>query len=216
VANVDGALLPKTPLELIKEGKHNQVPFAIGSNSQEAALFLASTMVLTCQQYETNVQNMFGAATPQILAHYPCAAYPNPKAAEIDATTDLFFTCGARRAARAAAAHQSAPVFRYYFTHQTASILGTGAFHSAELPYVFDTFATVGSNPTPAEVTLAGEMEDLWGGHAANGMPGSAGGTIWPAYTMASEQTLILDTTLATMTGVKQAECDFWDQLFGF
>jgi para-nitrobenzyl esterase len=215
VANVDGDVLGDTPLATLRAGAHNRVPFAVGSNAEEAALFLASSMILSCAQYESDVQKMFGASSAQVLVHYPCAAYASPKAAEVDLSTDLFFTCGARRAARAAAMNQAAPVFRYYFTHQTMSILGSGAFHSAEIPYVFDTFAAVGSTPSPAEVMLAGDIEDDWGGLAANGAPGAAGGVAWPAYTAAGEETLVLDAPLSTKDAIKGANCDFWDQLSG-
>jgi para-nitrobenzyl esterase len=216
VANVDGELLHDTPLATIQAGKHNQVPFAIGSNSEEAGLFLASTNIPTCAQYEMNIQMMFGASSAQVLQHYPCSAYATPKAAEIDAATDLFFTCGTRRAARAAAAHQAPPVFRYYFSHSTSSILGTGAFHSSEIPYVFDTFAAVGSTPSATETTLSQDMEDYWGNLAAYGTPGAVSGVAWPLYMAKVESTIVFDTPIGTQLQIKADKCDFWDQLGGF
>jgi para-nitrobenzyl esterase len=216
VANVDGELLTATPLATIQAGKHNPVPFAIGSNSQEAGLFLASTNIPTCQQYETNIQMMFGAASAQVLAHYPCSAYATPKDAEIDAATDLFFTCGTRRAARAAAAHQAPPVFRYYFSHNTSSILGSGAFHSSEIPYVFATFSAVGSTPSAAETMLSQSMEDYWGNLAAYGTPGATASVAWPLYLTGIESTLVLDAPISSQVQLKAANCDFWDQLGGF
>jgi para-nitrobenzyl esterase len=216
VANVDGALITDTPLATIAAGKHNHVPFAIGSNSEEAGLFLASTTIATCQQYEMNIRMMFGASADDVIAHYPCSAYATPKAAEIDAATDLFFTCGTRRAARAAAAHQVAPVFRYYFSHRTSSILGSGAFHSAEIPYVFDTFSAVGSLPSAAETMLSQMMQDYWGNLAGDGTPGATAGVAWPVYMPLVETTLVLDTPASTKTQLKSVNCDFWDQLGGF
>jgi para-nitrobenzyl esterase len=214
VANVDGDVLVETPLSALRAGRHNHVPFAIGSNSEEAALFLSSAVILTCDQYAANVTQIFGTSAASVLQEYPCASYATPKAAEVDLSTDMFFTCGARRAARAAADAHVAPVFRYYFTHQTSSILGTGAFHSSELPYVFDTFTAVGSNPSAAELMLSAGMQDAWGAFARDGNPGAVNGTVWPAYD-ANETSIILDTTISTVDGLKDAHCDFWDQFSG-
>src|SRR5262249_49067512 len=137
-ANNDGWVLAENPLRAMRAGRHNAVPFAIGSNADEVALFLVKP-VLSCLQYELDINMAFGSDGPQVVAEYPCLAYLTPQAAEIDALTGFTFTCPARRAARALFEGQAAPVFRYFYTHSAAygptALLG--AFHASELPYVF-------------------------------------------------------------------------------
>jgi para-nitrobenzyl esterase len=215
VATVDGQVFPDAPMTLLKEGKHAQVPFAIGSNRDEMAFFLASKTVPACTDYQRDVQTAFGALAAQVLEQYPCAAYPTPKAAEVDLYTDLVFTCPTRQVARAMASTSSVPVHRYYFTHVSGgSDALLGAYHTAELRYVFGTFAALFYTPSPDELTLSHQIQDLWGNLATSGDPNQgAQVTTWPRYDASTDEALVLDTPLSTLAAPKGAKCDFWDPL---
>jgi para-nitrobenzyl esterase len=210
-SSVDGYVLPDFPLAVIAGGHHNKVPLGVGSNSNEGAIFAPAGTVL-CSQYESDMKAIFGSNSAKVLAQYPCHAL-QPRQAEIDAITDFLFTCTARHTARAAAA--SGSVFRYFFTHGASYGLeqSLGAYHSAELAYVFNTFGAKAYIPTPGEKTLAADIEDYWGSLAATGSP-ATGALGWPAYKQPGEQVLHLDTTLSTSSDARPTQCDFWDALY--
>lgn len=210
-SSVDGYVLEDFPLKVIAAGAHNRVPLAVGSNANEGVAF-AQPGIYLCSQYRSDLKSMFGANADRVLLEYPCNFW-QPRQAWIDVVTDFLFTCTARHAARAAAPTSS--VFRYFFTHAADYGLDAslGAYHSAELAYVFRTFGAKGYIPTAGEQTLSNNIQDYWGSLAATGSP--ATGTLgWPVYTQPSEQVLHLDTTLSTSTDVRPAKCDFWDSLY--
>jgi carboxylesterase type B len=107
--------------------------------------------------------------------------------------TEFTFTCGNLKYDFNAAAKGSG-LFAYYFTHisscnpvPTIPQCRDYVCHSAELPYVFHTFAafnpecTDPNNPhklKPAEYQLSRQMIGFWTGFAAGREPGSS----WPKF----------------------------------
>jgi para-nitrobenzyl esterase len=213
---VDGRVLPAAPLDLISEGKGNHVPVVVGSNQDESALFLRGTT--TADAYTTQITDMVGPALAQrILAEYPVDQYGTPRAALIAATTDPRFTCTARKTVRALLQGQSEPAYRYSFTQVFAGgpLAALGAFHGAELFFVFGNLATVAHQPTPDETALSDAMIGYWSRFAATGNPNGGGAPEWPRAKAGSDPYLKLDTTIAASDGVRSAQCDFWDGLTG-
>lgn len=210
-SSVDGYVLADFPLAVIAAGAHNRVPLVVGSNANEGILFAPSGLYL-CPQYRSDLKSMFGANADRVEAAYPCSFW-QARQAFSDVVTDFLFTCTARHAARAAAPFSS--VFRYFYTHAADHGLDAtlGAYHSAELTYVFRTFAAKGYTPSATEQTLSGNIEDYWGSLAATGSP-ATGALGWPVYAQPSESVLQLDTTLSTSADVRPAKCDFWDSLY--
>jgi hypothetical protein len=49
---------------------------------------------------------------------------------------------------------------------------------------------------------------------SATGAP-VGGGVTWPAYVAATDPYTQLDDTVTTGTGVRTAQCDFWDMVLG-
>ena len=132
-------------------------------------------------------------------------------------TSDAKFICTARWAARALAAGQDEPVFRYYFTHPyangTAGLMQLGAYHAAELPYVFGNLGIAGYVPTAGEVALSAAIQGYWSRLAATGDPNGEGAVAWPTYDVATDPFLQLDDPVAAGEGVRTRQCDFWDSL---
>lgn len=211
-SSVDGYVLKDFPLQVIAAGQHNKVPLVVGSNANEGAIFAPADTIL-CSQYKSDVKALFGANADRVLAEYPCLFW-QPRQAEIDVVTDFMFTCTARHTARAAAT--SGSVFRYFFTHgATYGLEGPlGAYHSAELSYVFKTFGAKAYIPTPGEQKLSDNIQDYWGSHAATGTP-ATGALGWPVYSQPTEQVLYLDTSLSAAKDARPTKCDFWDSLYG-
>jgi len=214
-ASIDGWVVPSDPMAALLAGEHNKLPLVVGSNADEMALFLIASQTFTCGRYESDMNALFGSDAAQLIAAYPCVL--DGRAAEVAALTDLAMTCPARRIARASAA-AGAPTFRYYFDH--AATYGPtvllGAYHAAELPYVFDSFAAEGYIPTKPEEQLSEAIRDHWGRHAATGSPNGVGLEIWPAHNAADERWLELDLSIDAKADAKGAECDLWAQIMGW
>jgi para-nitrobenzyl esterase len=212
--NVDGHVLVDTPLKTLLAGKHNRVPFIVGSNADETSRYVPAVPDATT--YASLVHQEFGAALgDQILARYPASAFPSPRAAFVAVTTDARFVCPARTIARAARGAQAEPVRRYFFSHALDSTAAKsyGAWHGLELLWVFQHLDVAGYVPSAAEVGLSDAMIGYWSRFAAAGDPDGPGAIAWPAYDAATDATLELDDTIAGLDGVRTARCDFWDSL---
>jgi para-nitrobenzyl esterase len=220
---VDGYVLPDNPLNMMAQGKHNRVPVVFGTNSAEAAVISPLFPPMpTCEQYSSQLVTNFGSLAHQVEALYPCNPLDlstPPSQLEIRIITDIAFTCPTRKALRALVSGQSEAVYRYYFTHTYSGLLSSfGAFHGAELPFVFNYLSQVAlqdipfpNTPTPGETALAQLIGGYWRTFAATGNPNFPAAPLWPTYDPKQDDALQLDVTQSAIQGVHSTECDFWD-----
>jgi para-nitrobenzyl esterase len=165
---------------------------------------------MTELQYQQVIQMMYPPALANaILAEYPASDYPTPRRAFIAVTTDSRFTCPARRVARAAAAGQSEPVWRYFFTRAPGPL---GAAHAIEIPYLFHTMDTIeGFVPDATDEAVSETMGARWTAFAATGDPGGG----WPEYLDdGSDLHLVIDEPATAGDGIRTDHCDFWEPFF--
>ncbi len=199
---VDGVILPTAPMSAFSAQQQASVPLMIGYNSDEATLFADFMHPSGGEFYRDHTDSKVGhPITPVSVADawaafamsYPSsghvdrlmAAYPG--LATLDRTAvarhggDHMFGVHVDHAARqhAAGGH---PVYRYYFTATPPSKKQTaGAFHAAEIFYVFDTRFPLVPQADDAHLTIR-DMGDRWFAFAATGVPDSPGRETWPAY----------------------------------
>lgn len=242
-STIDGAVLTDQPLTIIERGEHNAVPFIAGSNKEETNLFLFADGALTCFDLRLQLEVLFDSSfadgdagnderddlIDDVLTRYACDDRLIVRDVLIEASTDLEFTCQARRVSRAMASAQSEPVYRYHFADRAnlGAFAAMGAFHAWELFYVFDAFETGLYLPSPAERDLAKMVQRLWGRMARDGDPNGSGGNddpLWPRYTGVdgAEDVLEFDEDpFAALGGEVDVnvgsdpapECDLWERV---
>lgn len=207
---LDGLLIPREPAEAMRLGLHHRVPLIIGSNADETGL--VTPAITTEAEYRAALTALTGPNVAlRVLQQYPVAAYGTPRRALVQVTTDASFTCQARLASRAAAIGQpGVPVRRYLFTHALQP--ARGAFHGLELFYLFQKLGEVAPQAPASEFALEASLLGFWTRFAATGDPNLPGASEWPLLT-STEPLQVLDTTLSTQAGYRNAECDFWDSL---
>jgi para-nitrobenzyl esterase len=217
--SVDGVVIPEPPMERLEAGRHNHVPLVVGANADETGRSVP--IVMTEAEYEAAVRALLGgnqALTNLVLLRYPVSAYGgSARQAYVAVTSDSKFICTARRVARAAAHGQTEPVFRYFFTHpfsNGSSLLRTfGAYHGIELMYVFDRLDALGYSPTAGEIDLGEAVVSYWRTLAATGDANGASLPVWPLFDPVTDTFLQLDDPITAGSGVRTAQCDFWDSL---
>ena len=213
--SVDGTSLPAAPLERIRGGQHNRVPVVIGANADETGQDVPLTF--SDAQYQAFLTSTF--QTPAVRAAvadlYSVASFGSSRKAYVALTSDLKFICPSRTTARALAAAQSEPVFRYFFTKVPDSPTSAvyGAFHGLELLFVYGAVDVRGYAPTAAERALSLSMQRYWGSFAATGVPAAAGSAAWTQFDPVRDSHLVLDSAATRMAeGVNTTRCDFWAQ----
>jgi para-nitrobenzyl esterase len=207
---VDGHVLLQDPEQALEDGNAAAIPFVVGSNADETRPSVP--LIVTLANYEQRVDDAFGTDAPTVLAHYNPTNYGTSRQTLMALSTDVNFTCPARRAARAARTHHP-DVYRYWFTHALdgGPAQGLGAFHALELYFVFQQESFEFYDFSPSEITLSQNMLGYWTRFAIGHDPNGGGATAWPAYDATTDPAIVLDTTISTITNIRTAGCDVLD-----
>jgi len=215
---VDGWVLAESPLDAMAAGRHNRVPFVVGTNAEELASLL-TVKITTEAQFEnlvgTTLAPLGQATVDKVLSAYPVSDYASPQDALVALYSDMRFTCPARQIARAAVAGGTPDVRRYFFARRAPTPQGPKpAQHGIELLYVFGTASDIpGYVPAAADIALADAMLGYWSRFAGTGDPDGGGAVAWPAYEAASDPFLRLDDPIAEGHGVRTPQCDLFDEI---
>ena len=92
-----------------------------------------------------------------------------------------------------------------------------GAAHTLEIRYVFQNYHGASGVLKPLngeQQKLSDAMVKYWTNFARAGDPNGSGLAMWPKWSAANEQTLLLDLQIKTAkdSGVDR-KCEFWDSL---
>lgn len=218
----DGSFVPTDSVARVNAGTFLRVPLLFGWNADEGTLFamLSGLTEMTAAQYPEAIRGILPGDTARgdrVLAQYPLSAYPSPWQAYSAALGDYLIACSARRTLRAMAAYTQARA--YYFAYPNASFLAgsnvpLGAFHSAEVQFVFGHPGMVGSTRfTGEQLALNQSMMGYWARFARTGDPNGDGAPNWPVYTASGDMHLRLDAQPRTGTGASADACAFWEGL---
>jgi len=209
---VDGWLLPKTVYSIFAEGKQNDVPVIVGSNANEGTIFPPPKGAITPADFTANAQKVYGPFSKDFLKIYP------PGATDADATASYFaafrdgqFAWNMRIWARLQGTTGHRRAYRYYFSRVVPGRgERLGAFHGADLAYVFANF--------PYRVwyqdwdkQLAETIETYWANFARSGDPNGSGLTAWAVYDSTKDNVLGLGDTVSVQYKVDSSGLDFFD-----
>jgi para-nitrobenzyl esterase len=194
---LDGVVLPRYPLEAIREGSAAQVDLLTGSTAEEWKLF--GLMLRNVEDEETILRRLGRVVEdPAELA----AAY---RQSRTDAShddvwtailTDRIFRIPAIRLAEAQAEHRPESTFAYLFEWRSSAFDGRlGSCHALDVPFTFGTLDAPGARMFTGEdapVALSEAMQDAWTAFARTGSPAHPGLPAWPAYDKEARATMHL------------------------
>ncbi|MCC3650617.1 carboxylesterase family protein [Streptomyces sp. S07_1.15] len=219
-ANTGPRILPLPPRTAWATGRVNAVPTLSGSTHDEYRYFTALNVdllgggPLTPERYAALIRSQHPARADTVLGTYPASAHPSPNLAYSAVGTDQRFACPARADNRRYSGRVA--VYAYEFNDPQAPPFipaphtPQGAFHAAELAYLFPTDAL--SPLTPAQRRLSDRMTDYWAHFAATGNPNHPGAPAWPRYTASRDRIQVLaPDRIAPTTGfASDHHCAFW------
>ncbi len=177
--NVDGHVLPQDLPDMIAAHHPNGDGLMIGSNYDEGTELLPAT---TPEGLAGFAHRRFGAEGDAIAKLYSGADDASATAAQDRMLADYVFAASTREAQ--AFAESGAPAYAYRFTRLApgSDPIKVGAFHSAELAYVFGTQASIDRPWSDRDRALSEQMEQYWTNFARTGDPNGAGLPEWPRY----------------------------------
>jgi para-nitrobenzyl esterase len=208
---IDVYVLPADPIAIYARGEQNDVPELTGMNLDEQSSS-RDYGALPMAQHEKTVMDRFGETS---AAGY-FRLYPNDtqdrsgesqKAAARDAGLVSMHLWAEHRAKTA-----RSPAFTYYWTHPMPGPDSGryGAFHTSEVPYVFNTLGQSDRPWRDEDRRLAGMMGSYWVNFITTGDPNGNGLPRWPAFASGSAVTMELGPTSGPRPVVPSDRLQFW------
>jgi para-nitrobenzyl esterase len=199
--HIDGAALPKRPIEIIREGGSPAIPLLLGSNRDEWNLFEVFLGEVTVEPFREPMRAWLGPTLDRLLELYRARHRDRADMrAWVDLIGDVVFRIPAIRLAEAQAGH-GAPVYMYRFDWKSPTFGGRlGAAHALELPFVWNRLdlpmapILLGTDPSVAQ-PLATVVHATWAQFIKTGDPNGAGLPDWPRYDAERRATMLIDRT---------------------
>ncbi|GAB4200227.1 MAG: carboxylesterase/lipase family protein [Sandaracinaceae bacterium] len=221
---VDGVVIPEPIRDAIVGGRSGTEPLIVGWNRDEGTLFVdlaeRSGVVADEAAYHELAASLAasaGIAAGAVEAQYPLASYPEPGAAIAAMLGHAALACPSRRAARLLAEHgHEVRVYRFDFPDASFQLgerpeRDLGAFHSAEIQFVFGRPSRLGRAMwTPEEAALSRAMQGAWLRFVTSGDP-AGDGLIWPIYDPSTDRHIVFDRAVTLASRADADVCALWD-----
>jgi para-nitrobenzyl esterase len=216
---VDDYVWPKDTSAIFRDGEQNSVPVLVGSNSDEGTVLgvppesAADFVQMATRQYKDEVDDFLKLFPANTNAEAISSFY----AFQRDAMASQ------ERMWARAVARSGKPAYRYYFSHSSPIPDGMyteqarnplGAFHTAEIVYVFCNLDARPWSWTHTERKLSQTMSAYWVNFAKKGNPNGPGLPKWPAADATNDVLLEFGQSAKPMVrqGLDERQLDFFKE----
>ncbi len=193
---VDGWFLPESVDETFSAEKQNDVPTMTGWVANEGS-FTGTYGKVPAEEFRKEVKQQAGALADEILKLYPASTEAEASESQKGLARDLsvvsMYVWGTKRENTA-----KTKIYTYLFTHQQpgATRERYRAFHSSELPYVFDNLKESPRPWTAEDKKITEMMSSYWVNFISTGDPNGKGLPTWPAFKEMRDETMELGDTM--------------------
>ncbi len=180
----DGMIVTGPPEDALRAGTEAPVPLIIGATNADMALNAAKTL--------DDALAPFGSHAAEAREAYDSDNTGDVTVVANKIASDRTMVEPARFVARIVASQgRPAYVFRFSYVAKSVRDQQPGAWHSSEIPYVFDTLAAeYGDKVTPEDEAIAKAANTYWANFAKTGDPNGAGLPEWPTMTASGDSIL--------------------------
>ena len=212
---VDGNYLPANPFDPVAAPTAANIDLMIGTNRDEAALFLARDprrRRLEESELHERLTPVLGDRFERILGTYRRTRPDATPWELLIGITSEDRRIGCISMAERKLAGGPAPVYMYLFTYESDFLGGLlKAGHGLEIPFAFgnaDDVPMVGDRPDKNE--LAAAVSGAWAAFARTGNPSHPGIPKWEPYTIENRATMLLDVPCRIEIDPAREELDAW------
>lgn len=200
---VDGQSVYEPFGDTLKAKNLHTVELLVGSNEHESLMYLDENQTVD-GWLESQVGSEEANKLRQMIDHIP-----NGIDQLNSLSTAASFMCPALTLAEEISKMEGTSWF-YFFNRQREGEVAAsmGAYHGAELPYIFDTHDDwLPTSKSDRELTQV--MKNYWVNFAKTGDPNQANLTEWPVFTAESPEVLILGDRVVSSRHPNAAMCKF-------
>ncbi|HEX4769938.1 MAG TPA: carboxylesterase/lipase family protein [Bryobacteraceae bacterium] len=185
--NVDGYFFPEHPWRIYAQGDQAHVPLLAGWNTDESTYRgVLGKAEPTKANYIAKLEDTIGKEkAEQVLKYYPAGDDEQAKISAGQLAGDRFIAYSTWKWLEEQTKTGKAPVYRYHFEQPPPMPTGEpshGAYHSADIEYVFETIDWKKLAWTADDRKLSDLISSYWTNFAKAGDPNGAELPKWPAY----------------------------------
>jgi len=168
------------------------VPTMSGMNADEGSAF-PGYGTTTLEEYRREVRERYGDQADEFLGLYPAESDEEAGRAEIDASRDRGLMAMQQIAEQRAATAET-DLYLYYFERGIPwpEYPRFGAFHTSEVPYVFNNLAKIDRPWEEIDHRLADVTSSYWANFAAQGDPNGEDLPEWNPYGISTSPFMVL------------------------
>lgn len=178
---IDGYVLSESVSDIFKQGMQNDVPLITGWNADEGNFW---GQILSANDFKELLQARYGNNADELLIHFPAETDAQAAQSQIELGSLLMFGLQSWKWIELQNRTGSRGIYLYHFEKNlphSDSQETYGAFHTGEVPYVFDTFHVSERPWTTSDHDLAEKMSQYWVNFARTGNPNGDNLPEWPS-----------------------------------
>ncbi|PYX44635.1 MAG: hypothetical protein DMG83_12825 [Acidobacteria bacterium] len=213
--DVDGYFLPEPVPAIFAAGKQNDVLLLAGWNRDEGSLPVNGKAKSMGAELKTTSEAEFGGHAAEFLKLYRGGSKQEAARSLQDFLGDQLIAYGTWKWMEAQKTSGKQAVYRYRFDLSLPSpdkLEGLGAYHSAEIEYVFGQLDSKALPWRPEDRALSAQMQKYWTNFARNGDPNGPGLPKWPAYSADGWEIMYLNARSKAGKDGQRARYQFLDQ----
>jgi para-nitrobenzyl esterase len=217
---IDGRVVPDDAWRRLARGEFHRVPVMTGANADEGTVFLRQLPVKGRLGYNLLVKRVAGEHAGEIQKLYPVRSRKDVSPTLNRLVTVAAFAAPARALARAVSERGGrAWLYRFERVAAVGRFQSYGAFHGAEIPYVFGNLTATRRGLVSlvrydeTDGILADTMARCWVRFAATGDPNGGDLPRWPPYDPAIDRLLVFGDVVAPSAVPEVEACNLFDRL---
>ena len=215
---VDGHLLPESAHAIFRDGRQAPVPLLTGSVAGEGS---GMPYMADAERFVADSREEYGEHAPAFLALFPAADDEQARVSSAAANGDRVFVWQNWTWARLHGVRAGPPTYYYHFSHAPplppdADIAerSRGAFHGAEIPYVFRHLAARDWPWTPYDHELSEAISAYWTRFAADGDPNGPDAEPWPRFEAGAPVAMHFGDEVRCGPVPRTEQLAFWDAYY--
>ncbi|HWG04797.1 MAG TPA: carboxylesterase family protein [Beijerinckiaceae bacterium] len=214
--SIDGLVLSESPYDAFADGRQYDVPLLTGANAHEGS---ARPPAKNAQDWKAVLRRDYGDDAEALFQMY--GGGDDVDTMSRRSSGHVTFNAMNWTWARQQVATGKSKVFFYHFgripplppdcTFFENEASRLGAFHTAEIPYVFD---TLDKRPWPwreIDRALARMLSSYWVNFATHGDPNGTGVPLWPTFDPDGPTVLLVENAITAGVLPERKELDLWN-----